>query len=264
VDPFSAAAKLAGTFNLSSGLISQLAVVALKARLADQHSVECDVTARPSDLLLGRVGPVTVTGRNWRSGLGLTCRAIEATVESCELDARRVLSERKLVLTTPSRGTALIALSAHDFGNFITHPRVRPSAVPASRPDASFRFLKDGVHINATSGVVSFISELEGRRYHCILKRGGSASAANADGRRALVVVRPVEEVEDNDNDMLHGAARKLESGLGKFFSEMVFELDGTFLSFRDLMVTDRGGSPSVILSLGIQVHKLPSRRLAF
>ena len=91
------------SFDLSSGLISSLAVVALKARLRAQTSVECDVTAKSQGLLFGRVGPVTVKGRGWQSGLGLTCRAIEATVDVCELDKARVVVDRKLVLQQPGK-----------------------------------------------------------------------------------------------------------------------------------------------------------------
>ena len=87
---------------VTSGLISQLAVMALKRRLKGQTYVACDVTATSSDILLrGQVGPVTVKGRGWQSALGLTCRAIEATVGSCQLDAGRVMSSQKLILTTP-------------------------------------------------------------------------------------------------------------------------------------------------------------------
>ena len=88
--------------SVTSSLVSQLAVVALKLRLQDQSGVKCDVTASSSDLLLkGKVGPVTVKGRGWQSRLGLTCRAIEATVDSCDLDIGRIFNSQKLVLTTP-------------------------------------------------------------------------------------------------------------------------------------------------------------------
>lgn len=87
---------------VTSGLISQLAVAALKLRLRGQDHVSCDVIASSSDVLLrGQVGPVTVKGRGWQSRLGLTCRAIEATVDRCDLDVGRILSHRKLLLTTP-------------------------------------------------------------------------------------------------------------------------------------------------------------------
>ena len=90
-------------FDLSSGLISQLAIAAIKARLKAQTSVTCDVKASSSGLMFGTVGPVTVAGRGWQSGLGLTCRAIEATVDACELDTGRVLTNRKLVLRQPGK-----------------------------------------------------------------------------------------------------------------------------------------------------------------
>ena len=96
--------RVAPSQTVTSGLISQLAVAALKRRLPAQNHVSCDVTATSSDVLLrGSVGPVTVRGRGWQSRLGLTCRAIEATVGSCQLDIGRVLSSQKLVLTTPGK-----------------------------------------------------------------------------------------------------------------------------------------------------------------
>jgi hypothetical protein len=89
---------------VTSGLISSLAVVALKLRLQDQTHVSCDVTASSSNVLLrGQVGPVTVKGRGWQSRLGLSCRAIEATVDACDLDMGRIIANRKLVLTTPGK-----------------------------------------------------------------------------------------------------------------------------------------------------------------
>ena len=87
--------------SITSNLISQLACVALKRRLKDQTHVSCDLTADANQMLLGRVGPVTVKGRGWKSPLGLTCNAIEATVNECKLDMGRVISNQKLVLTTP-------------------------------------------------------------------------------------------------------------------------------------------------------------------
>lgn len=251
-DPFATAAKLAGSFNLSSGLISQLAIVALKARLADHQTVDCHVSANPTDLLFGRVGPVTVRGRSWKSGLGLTCRAIEASVESCELDPRRIWKDQKLVLTEPAKGTAMIALNAEDFGNFITHPRMQPPKVE-SLPYAKVQFLRQDTTIDASTGVVSFITQVDGARYRCLLKRKVNSQSSQSN---ALVTVVP-----ENADDAVAGY---LENALGRFFNDMVFQLDGTYLSFRDLMVTGKGSSPSIMLSLGICVHKFPSRDLAF
>jgi hypothetical protein len=103
-DPYNQRGQSPSSQSVTSSLVSQLAVVALKRRLKDQTHVACDVTANSSTMLLrGRVGPVTVKGRGWQSRMGLTCRAIEATVESCELDMGRVLSSQKLVLTVPGK-----------------------------------------------------------------------------------------------------------------------------------------------------------------
>ena len=53
---------------------------------------------------------------------------------------------------------------------------------------------------------------------------------------------------------------------LGRDFNEMVFELDGTFLSFKDMMVTPpaMGSSPSVMLALNIRVVTFPSPGVDF
>jgi hypothetical protein len=92
--------------SVTSTLISNLACMALKRRLKDQTHVSCDLVADSNALLFGRVGPVTVKGRGWQSSLGLTCRAIEATVDECKLDMARVITNQKLVLTTP--GTLIV------------------------------------------------------------------------------------------------------------------------------------------------------------
>ena len=87
--------------SVSSNLISRLACMALKRRLRSHTQVSCDVSADSNNLFHGRVGPVTVKGRGWQSPLGLTCKALEATVGECKLDMGRVISSQKLVLTTP-------------------------------------------------------------------------------------------------------------------------------------------------------------------
>jgi hypothetical protein len=89
--------------SVTSTLISNLACMALKKRLKDQTHISCDLTFDSNSLWMGRVGPVTVKGRSWQSRLGLTCRAIEATVDECRLDMGRIITNQKLVLTTPGR-----------------------------------------------------------------------------------------------------------------------------------------------------------------
>ncbi|GAX10354.1 hypothetical protein FisN_3Lh564 [Fistulifera solaris] len=226
---------------VSSTLISQLAVLALKLRLKAQTDVTCDVTSRSADLLLrGRVGPVTVKGKGWQSGLGLTCRAIEATVDSCELDVPRLLSDQKLRLLQPAVGKAMVALNAHDFSNFITHPLMKTLG--------DLQFVREGTSIDATSGTVTFHVLKASQTFRCVLQR------ADNEQRRARI------EVQGDDID----TALEISQSLSDFFNDLVFELDGTFLSFRDMMVTGKGGAPSVMLALSIKVHKFPSAGLQF
>ena len=243
--------------SVTSGLISQLAILALKRRLAKQAGVKCDVTVSSSDLLLrGRVGPVTVKGRGWHSSLGLSCRAIEATVETCELDSGRILQSQKLVLNSPAKGKAMIALNEADFGNFVTHPMMKPPGLPGNNSTREgFKFISGEVKIDTSNGgaVIFFGSYLD-ELWRLRLTRGG-------EGKRAIIEVSPETLNTGLDYDV---ASKDLTELISAFFNEMVFELDGTFLTFNDMMVTAKGDSPSLMLALSIVVHKFPSPGLSF
>ena len=253
-----------GGSGVTSTLISKLAVVALKLRLAANTGVKCDVTASSSDLLLKQqVGPVTVKGRGWQSPLGLTCRAIEATVQQCDLDMSAVITRQKLILTTPAKGDAMIAMNGQDFSSFITHPLMKPPQVnnDAAAESAKISFVKEGVKIDTNTGSVIFYLMYDGHKYRCDLRRGPDQSA------RAIIDVSPSEEF--SPADIRDETSRMLTDAVSKFFNELVFELDGTFLSFRDMMVTEKGsggdaGGSSVMLALDITVRKFPSPGLAF
>ena len=253
-----------GGNGVTSSVISRLAVVALKLRLAAHTGVKCDVTASSSDLLLKQqVGPVTVKGRGWQSPLGLTCRAIEATVQQCDLDMSAVITRQKLILTTPAKGDAMIAMNGQDFSSFITHPLMKPPQVndDAAAESAKISFVKEGVKIDTNTGSVIFYLMYDGHKYRCDLRRGPDQSA------RAIIDVSPSEEF--SPADIRDETSRMLTDSISRFFNELVFELDGTFLSFRDMMVTKKGsggdaGGASVMLALDITVRKFPSPGLAF
>ena len=264
----------AGGNGVTSSLISKLAVIALKLRLAAHTGVKCDVTASSSDLLLKQqVGPVTVKGRGWQSQLGLTCRAIEATVQQCDLDMSAVITRQKLILTTPAKGDAMIAMNGQDFSSFINHPLMKPPQVPVRADGESgdaaatttgvsnIAFVKGGDKIDVTTGSVIFYLQYGGHKYRCDLRRGPDESA------RAIIDVSPSEEF--SPADIRDETSRLLTDTLSKFFNDLVFELDGTFLSFRDMMVTNKGSggdtaAASVMLALDITVRKFPSPGLAF
>eukprot|EP00977_Amphora_coffeiformis_P000179 scaffold48_cov161-Amphora_coffeaeformis.AAC.27 len=237
--------------DISSSLISQLAEIAIKLRLADQTTVKCDVSSSPTDLMFGgKIGPVTVKGKGWRSGRGLTCRAIEATVQSCELDLGRIISNQKLVLTRPAEGRAMIAVNSEDFGNFITHPLMKPPEVSSGE---SPKFRKENTVIDPKERTVVFYSDFRDYTWQCTLQRSARGTAE--------VSVTPANKGGDKAPDEL---AKELSISLTNFFNNLVFELDGTFLSYRDMRVTDKGESTSVMLALDILVRKFPSPGVDF
>jgi hypothetical protein len=240
-------ARMPSLDSVSSSLVSQLAIVALKLRLARQESVDCQVAPlQPLDLMQGRVGPVTVTGTAWQSGLGLTCRAIQARVETCELDLKRLLSDRKLVLQVPALGQAQIVMDAQDFGNFMGHPLLKPPLISLQGP---IEFIKSHVVINDKT--VQFKIRHANQEWTCLLQRAGPTSR-----QRALIRVVPIDEAGLE-------TAQALSRGLTDYFNQIVFELDGTFLAFGDLIVKE-GPAPVVVLALDIRVRKFPSPGLAF
>ncbi len=218
-----------------------------------------------------------------------------------------MLKRRKLILTEPAKGVAMIAFDDVDFGNFLKHPLLKaqsPSvssswagaagAAGGTGTDAgaavdnsddgagtTFVFQKDGVVIQndaSDDGNVIFFGHCMGKRWKCVLKRGLSTTSSN--GRAASIQVYHVGSIVDSDSDpvlLSQGDITSLETELtmiiSNFFNELVFELDGTFLSFKDLKFHTSskksnkasGGSKSNILfALDITVKKFPSPGLAF
>ena len=150
----------------------------------------------------------------------------------------------------------MIALNAVDFGNFITHPLMRPPGVQGISEKEPLKFMRDGAKVDAADGSVSFFGTYLDSRWEFTLRRGTT-------GKNAQVAVKLDEVISDRDLDM-DEISRRLADVTSSFFNEMVFELDGTFLSFRDMMITGKGKDPSVMLALSIMVKKFPSAGLEF
>ena len=155
----------------------------------------------------------------------------------------------------------MVALNAVDFGNFITHPLMKTPDIPEIQglagESSQLKFLKEDVTIDPSTGAVSFYGNFLDAKWRFDLCRG-------SNGRQASIIVHPMDstaEIHDENRDSI---AASLTHGVSRFFNEMVFELDGTFLTFRDMMVTGKGKEPSVMLSLSILVRKFPSPGLEF
>jgi hypothetical protein len=148
----------------------------------------------------------------------------------------------------------MVALNSIDFGNFITHPMMKPPS-PADAGDTRLEFLKEDVSIDIGTGAVTFFGTYLDRRWKFCLKRGA--------GREAVIGVYPDQTNGESGNvDAL--IVQELTTVASNFFNQMVFELDGTFLSFMDMMVTSKLNEPIAMLSLDITVKKFPSAGIAF
>ncbi len=275
---------------ISSSLISNLAIIALKLRLASHSTVQCNVQSSTKQILLKQsIGPVTVKGKDWKSPLGLTCKAIQADVNTCTLDMNSVLTKRKLVLLEPAKGVAMIAFDSIDFGNFLIHPLLQ-SQVPvllnnykdnsgSNMKEKKFVFVKDSINIQMdqninNNGCVTFYGNCMGQRWKCVLKRGLV--------QKADIQVIHQESLDDNNKSLSEEDIQSLEIELTMivttFFNELIFELDGTFLSFKDLKfhlpktsntsnvgsTTNDMNEANIMFALDITVRKFPSPGLAF
>uniref|UniRef100_A0A7S2YGP3 Uncharacterized protein n=1 Tax=Entomoneis paludosa TaxID=265537 RepID=A0A7S2YGP3_9STRA len=275
----------AATGNMVSGnVISELAVVAIKLCLADHTDVSCDLTASPRDVFQGKIGPVKVKGRDWKSSRGLSCRAIEASVDTCQLDFGAILSEQKLILTTPAQGKCMIAMTAQDFGNFLVHPRIENAKLKASQSAGLIQaatesakqqssspslidFYQDNVVIDSKQGSVTFYAKCAGTKCKCVLKRAAPAQQSSTNPQQkqptAIVEVTTLKSQDDSNSTNPKLPASRLAQVFTMFFNEMIFDLyDGLLLSYRDMKVTDdKGGkaTPNILLALNIRVEKFPS-----
>mmetsp|Transcript_13352 Transcript_13352/g.15310 ORF Transcript_13352/g.15310 Transcript_13352/m.15310 type:complete len:330 (+) Transcript_13352:92-1081(+) len=226
---------------LSSGLISSLAEVALKLRLKNQQIVSCIIPEEATTkLLTGRVGPVTVKGRGWGSQLGLTCRAIDATVGMCQLNIQNIIQNQKLVLETPAIGKAMVALDSTDFGNFITHPLLKPPS------GEEITFSKNNVRMN--SGSVIFYGSTQQEEYQFALRKDDNKGEAQ-------IIATSMDTISVNT---------ELSERMSDFFNNLIFELDGTYLKFQDMQLTSVKKNDWLMLQLNIKVHKFPSKGLSF
>ncbi len=121
---------------------------------------------------------------------------------------------------------------------------------------STLEFAKDGVSMDPARGIVNFFGTYLDTKWKFALQRG-------ANGQRVMITVAPDAVATDSEMDYDLNA-QKLTAVVSKVFNEMVFELDGTYLSFRDMMLTSKGKELSVMLSLSILVKKFPSPGLQF
>ena len=121
-------------------------------------------------------------------------------------------------------------------------------------------FLKENVSVNPSSGTVLFYGMYGGSKWLFTLQRAAESSQ-KAKITAALSEANQSSGTTNTDFDQM---AKALALTTSQFFNEMVFELDGTFLSFEDMMLTDKGKEPSAMLSLKITVKKFPSPGLEF
>lgn len=158
-----------------------------------------------------------------------------------------------------AKGRAMVALNSVDFGNFIAHPLMKPHGIVSdvSEQVSGLEFMKENVSLDPKKGFVTFFGKYMGQTWQFTLQRG-------SDEQKALIKATLQKSSQSDSNTDWENVAHQMAEETSKFFNDMVFELDGTFLSFSDMMLTDKGKEPTLMLSLGILVKKFPSPGLEF
>jgi len=221
-------------------------------------------------------------------------------VETCKLDMNSMVKRRKLVLTQPAEGKAMVALDGVDFGNFLTHPLLLGQSPTLSSghyyntnshenntdeaendhvngSGKQFEFQKEGIKIEHETGTVIFYGTCMGENWRCNLTRSNSPQGGN---KKAIVTVSHMMNENSDSNEEptstlelldIDAISMELSMIMSQFFNNIVFELDGTFLTFQDFKIHNKrksydGGTalPTLLMALGITVKKFPSPGLEF
>jgi len=178
--------------------------------------------------------------------------------------------KRKLVLLKPALGKAMVALDGVDFRNLLVHPLFRAQAPRLVQGDGGeFEFLKERVDIMSPRGggeekVVEFYGSCLGERWRCELRRQSGGGDESESSNRVVVDVTHVPTASSSLSGVRHPEqiAGELSVLLSDFFNALVFELDGTYLSFKDMVVhtsPTRKDKSHVLIAFDIKVRKFPS-----
>ena len=174
------------------------------------------------------------------------------------------------MLYTPAVGKAMVALDYRDFGNFLTHPLLEGQIPRISIGDEHERFEFDNknVVIDDENGCVVFYGTCGGESWRCVLSKAVDNGGQNAAIEVTHIASDSNDDSNDDDIDVdidIAAMSMELTMVITDFFNNLVFELDGTYLSFQDMKVHKTKDQQSqILISLGITVRKFPSPGVAF
>ena len=228
-------------------LLSKVAELVLRARL--RESQEIQVTVKDGGgMLLGSVDGVSVRGRGWCTPQRLSCRSLEMQVGKTSIDFSALASQRRIVMQKPSIGSADITFTAKDWDNFLNHPLFAAAVADrrSSTTAPSVKFARTGTRLLADG--VTFPLQWAGEIFRAKLSQQPEGKA----------IVSAVNRAGENN----------AEAGdwIAALFNELVLDLDGCALTFRQLGIAPAGaGGDSVLsLALDVRVRSFPSLDVNF
>lgn len=233
-------------------LLARAAELVLRARLSERDEVRVQVSGG-SRMLSGGVEAVSVHGTRWCTPLRLSCRRIDLSVGRTDVDLPSLVSRQRIVLRRPAEGSASIFFSARDWDNFLAHPQMAVAvAARRGRSGAPAVAFGSGTELRPGSdgGAVRFPVRWGDEPLVATLSHGADGSARC--------------EVEPAADGVGSAAAA---AWLGSFFDELLLDLDGCELGYRELAVRAAAGAASqseLALSLSVCVRRFPSLNINF
>ena len=115
----------------------------------------------------------------------------------------------------------------------------------------NLKFLKD-VIIDSKTSSITFSTKFLNSDWKCVLTRSTN---------EAMVQVSPSSKINNMTTEEIANTTSQLSTIVTKYFNSLIFDLEGTFVSYKDMALNGEG---EVILELNILVKKFPSRKLKF
>jgi hypothetical protein len=218
-------------------VLSRVAEVGLKLKLARHRGVAIDVTASPGKILAGGVEGVKVSGAEWASPGRLTCKSLDVSVGETVVDLPKLLTpfSPQIVMKVPAKGRAEIVFNAQDWGNFLVHPLVGRATLPLGE----FRFSRLGAAVDAERQCASFAGTWRGAEVRMELSQapGGEVQVREAAPGAA-----------DPEGE--------LGRALAEWFATLDVNLDGAHFFLREIRFARPG---ALRLLLAVRVDSFPN-----
>lgn len=265
---------------------------ALRSRLRQHEHVAVAADVTGMGLLGGRFEGLEISGRRWKTPLGLTADRVTVIVGKLDIDYGALAMGQVALRNTPS-GSARIGLNAHDLGAFLLHPLMAQVSRTAVK-GLPFCWDRDHVSIGLGSGAnpggwvkCEGVWMGDGRRYRMLMTLVPGAGVTSAerikvvaevseeDGARSFATADSTDSLPSPLGTGQLKSARTLEaeaavaSGLRDMFVNLLLDLQGIELRHPQLAVGQpsagaSGAGPLLNITMDLEMKAIPPLNMSF